>query len=98
VHRTQGNPRRLILWPRFETEWAEIARAKPRAAEYLDGLEWLLTRDPFAGFQSEKHPNLWYFPLLQPEGPPLQVIYMFTSQLIWFLSVHLLDETNGHGG
>jgi hypothetical protein len=80
--------------PEFEAELRAIIPVLPRAWECMKGLEWILARDPYAGYDSLTA-NVRYFPLQSPAYPVLYVFYTFGKATVWLLSVRRLDSTNG---
>lgn len=67
-----------------------------RADECLSGLLEVLLKDPTLGYQSHSEPNVWYYPLVRDDFPPVSVFYTFDDARLIFLSIRRLDSGNGH--
>jgi len=90
-------PNRAIIYePQYVSELESICPDQFRADECLQGLLWVLVQDPRQGFQSSD-PDVWYFPLVRKDFPPVYVFYTFNDEQLCFLSIRRLDEGNGHG-
>lgn len=90
-------PNRAISYtPEFDEHLAAISGDFYRADECLQGLEWVLVRDPTLGYQSHAAPNVWYYPLVRGDFPPVCVFYTFNDEKLCFLDIRRLDEGNGH--
>ena len=89
-------PNRAII---YESQYlAELEQIQPdffRADESLAGLLWVLVRDPTQGYQSRTAPDVWYYPLVRGDFPPVTVFYTFNDERLCFLSIRRLDEGNG---
>jgi len=94
---TPDRPNRAIIYePQYVSELEAIEPDQFRADECLQGLLWVLVQDPTQGFRSND-PDVWYFPLVRRDFPPVYVFYAFNDEKLCFLSIRRLDEGNGHG-
>lgn len=90
-------PNRSIVYdPDFDAQLTAIKGDFFAAEECLQGLLWILVRDPEAGFLSDT-PHVWYFPLVRSDFPPVTVFYTFNDTELCFLGIERLDAGNGHG-
>lgn len=83
---------------RFNKELAAISPDAPRAQEFVDGLSFLLSRNPEIGTRVHGTKGMWYKSMTEIEGhPPVIVFYRFTRYHVYLESVvtSLLDESLG---
>ncbi len=91
----EDKSRRIVYEPQWDIELAAICADFFRADECLSGLEWVLIRAPTLGYRVGNS-NVWYFPLVRDDFPPVYVYYTFDDEAIYFLSIRRLDAGNGH--
>ena len=79
----EGKIRTIIRDRRFEQEMARIEPSVPRADEFLEGAEAILSRQPESGFQLEGS-SVWFI-----SGHTVDIVlyYTFDDDHVYFLSV-----------
>lgn len=78
--------RSIVRTDEFERELLLVEPDVARSDEFLEGVEWLLSRDPVAGLQLNN--RVWSldtseFALIEP----LTVYYTFDDKRVWLLAI-----------
>lgn len=74
----------------FEDHLAVIVKEFPRAGQFVEGAEWVLSRDPLFGFQVALESPVWFLPIQEVTTiPPIHVYYTFDDDHVWLLEIRV---------
>lgn len=73
---------------RFEAQLQSFQPDFWRHDEFMQGVEWVLCRDPMRGFQTAESSSVWVFPAQGNNGvPDCAIYYAFNMNYVFFLSI-----------
>jgi hypothetical protein len=77
---------RIVETARFTKEFRTIRANHPRASEFLDGVRFVLKRDPSEGYEWG---GVWCLSSVRwaTDLPLLTVFYTFDNRTVWLLSI-----------
>lgn len=79
--------REIVEAPRFAAELKAIEKNVRRADEFVDGVKWVLSRDPRAGTQIDKT-RVFFIPIAESAAVgPAVLFYTYDDDHIYFLSI-----------
>ena len=82
-------PTRSIIHEReFERELRALIADAERADMFIEGAEYVLARDPYAGLQTVPGSPLWAMPMAPIGGRQVTLFYMFDDSNVWLLAIH----------
>jgi len=82
-----GKLREIIEEHRFAFELQALIPNAKRADELIDGVKWVLRRDPTSG-RRIGNSQVWYIPMEEiPDHLPIVLYYTFDDDYVNFLSI-----------
>ncbi|CBE67909.1 protein of unknown function [Candidatus Methylomirabilis oxygeniifera] len=85
------NLRCVIKEKRFESELKRIKTNPRRADDFVEGPEWVLSRDPEQGTQVEEDPPVWFLGIEDDSSHLTAAIYYtFDENHVWLLSIRTI--------
>jgi hypothetical protein len=74
----------------FARQLREIIPEAERADEYIEGAEWVLSRDPTYGTQLNGS-DVWFLPMENvPDMPSIVLYYTFDDERVYFISIEMV--------
>lgn len=83
--------RQIIKEKRFERELGRIRTNPRRADDFVEGAEWILSRDPECGSQATEDPPVWFLGI-EDESSHMTagIYYIFNEHCVWLLSIRIM--------
>lgn len=78
--------RQVVRERRFEEELRELIAEAISADQFVEAAEFLISRDPLIGSQTED-PRVWAIPMALVEGAQVVLYYTFDNNTVWLLSI-----------
>ena len=80
--------RTIVHTPRFTSELDQILPDAKRADEFVDGVTWVLCRDPLCGKPMAEASSIYFLPMVDlPDHPSLALYYAYNDECVWFISI-----------
>ena len=72
----------------FTLQLHRIHKDAKRADEFIDGVKWVLARNPIAGFQVSD--SVWFLPMTDaPETVSVNIYYTFNERSVYLLAIEI---------
>lgn len=82
--------RSIVKEASFEEDLRGIEPDAKRADEFIEGAEWVLSRNPTIGTQVNPNSCVWFLPTTETSSVmPLVVYYTFNEERVHLLSVQI---------
>lgn len=80
--------RTIVKNKRFEKELEALKLDTKGADDFIEGTEWVLSRNPEYGVRLSPDMNIWVVTVSDISSlPPLKLYYAFNNDYVWFLSI-----------
>lgn len=75
----------------FDAELKGIEDDFERADKLIQGIEWVLQRDPESGTKVSTNPPVWFIPAIEVVDLPYVIFYTFDDRKVCMLSIRVAD-------
>jgi len=83
--------REIVKEPQFEDELRELESDQLRADEFVEGAEFVLSRNPEYGTHIGKH--VWFLPMWSvSKGKSVSLYYAFDNDRVFLLSLRIATD------
>ena len=80
-------PRQVIREHSFEKAIAAIIEDEREADDFVDGAEFILSRDPKSGFLLYPNGSVWFLPMCPVGGKQVTLFYTFNDEKVWLFGI-----------